>query len=283
MIYQLRNVWGILLYHLRTRVNIMTKHTIKALNTLLIFAILCAFCITPAAAAPTKIATDTSANEVVIDDFHTKIINFTLNSKWSDSTLKPFFKYCALDEKCWSNLTPEIRDRLDNSYSNKLINHKLEKKLGLTPLNQVNQVNLNELKAKLANQGWLDKDVYSSGTLKLSYKNNFNGDNKITLKALFTPKTIITYNHKFHIDATDQKEISLIDKQFDLSTDLSTIDRNNIEFLTKIIDKQSSVNDIALLIDGGVLITSAGTTIITSNCLSMRLISFWSVASMWNL
>ena len=29
----------------------MTKHTTKALNTLLIFAILCAFCITPAAAA----------------------------------------------------------------------------------------------------------------------------------------------------------------------------------------------------------------------------------------
>ena len=139
----------------------------------------------------------------------------------------------------------------------------MEKTLGLVSLDNFNQTKLDKLKAKLANQGWLDKDVYSSGTLKLSYKNNINDDNKLTIKATFTPKTIITYNHKFQIHTIDQKEIIFIDKQFDLSNDLSNDDRNYIELITKIIDKRASINDIALVIEGGVLVASTVATVIT--------------------
>jgi len=241
----------------------MTKIISKIINIFLIFAILCALCITPVTAEPAKLVTDAPTNEVTIEDFHTKIVNFALNSNWSERTLYPFYKYSVLDEKCWKSLTPEIKEKIDSSYRGKLVNHKLEKKIGLIPLNKVDQYNLNKLKEKLANQGWLDKDVYTSGTLKLSYTNNLNGDNKFTIKATFTPKTIITYNNKFKIHTTDQKEIILIDKQFDLSADLSNDDRNYIELITKIIDKHSSINDIALLIEGAVLITSVGTTIIS--------------------
>ena len=78
----------------------MSKHTKKALNILITLLFLSAICITPVSATPAKIVTDTPTNEVTIDNFHTKIANFALSNKWSEKTLYPFYKYCALDEKC---------------------------------------------------------------------------------------------------------------------------------------------------------------------------------------
>ena len=77
----------------------MTKHTTKALNTLLIFAILCAFCITPAAAA--------TATENVPIIFSKRICGVDWNriSCWYDETnpfgnihlkMEIYVKFCRL-------------------------------------------------------------------------------------------------------------------------------------------------------------------------------------------
>nr|WP_319378372.1 hypothetical protein [uncultured Methanocorpusculum sp.] len=180
----------------------------------------------------------------MIDDFHAKLVNFTLNDKWSDRTLCPILTYCALDEKCWKSLPSSMKERCAKSITGKIPYSKLDDDIGLTPLTDMRRDRIARLKAKIANQGWLDKDVYSSGTLHVSYKNNLNNDNKFIVKISFTPKRIFTYNTKFDIYPNDQKEIVFVNKTFDLKGVLSTDDRNYIDLVTKLVDKQSSVDDI---------------------------------------
>ncbi len=224
---------------------------------------LSAFCVAPVAASDAKIITDSPSKEVVVNDFHAKLVNFTLNDKWSDRTLCPFLGYCALDEKCWKSLPSGMKERFDGLLCGRLGHAELSGHTVIKQHADARRDRIARLQAKLANQGWLDKDVYSSGTLQLSYKNNLNNDNKFIVKISFTPKKIFTYNTKFDIYPNDRKEIVFVNKTFDLKGGLSTDDRNYIELVTKLADKQSSVDDLGLVIDGGFLVVSGGLVVLT--------------------
>nr|WP_319378363.1 hypothetical protein [uncultured Methanocorpusculum sp.] len=235
----------------------MTKH-LKLINILVIMLMLSAFCVAPVAASDAKIITDSPSKEVVVNDFHAKMVNFTLNDKWSDRTLCPILGCCALDERCWKSLPSGMKERFDGLLCGRLGHAELSGHIVIKQHADARRDKIARLQAKLANQGWLDKDVYSSGTLQLSYENNLNNDNKIVVKISFTPKKIFTYNTKFDIYPNDQKEIVLINKTFDLTGVLSADDRDYIELVTKLVDKQSSVDDLGLVIKGGALFVSGG-------------------------
>jgi len=240
----------------------------KIINIILIFLFMIAVGISPVSASEIKILSDSPNREIVVNDFYTQLVNFNLNDKWSDKTLLQYLRYCGLDDSCWDKLTPNIKERFDKSFKNTAlsVSYKLDPKKGLIPLKTPDKLykdNFDRIKTKVTNQGWNDNNTFNHGALKISYKNNLNNDNKFVVKIKYTPKNIYTYNHKFQIYPNDQKEIIAVDKTYDLNTDLSHNDRYFIELITKIVDKHATIDDITLVIEGGVLLGSVVSTVIT--------------------